>query len=194
MNPEDAFIAALLAAPGDDTPRHMYADWLRERGDARADYLRAEAEWARKPTGEAETRLREAAAALEPVWVAGVSRPPLGVCADRIRFHETSRLRVRPRCTTAELDWMEKRFGLTLPAEYRAFLLNFNGGRPEPSHFRIPERRYGEWGYDEVLSLATGLAAADSEIDWDCDLVWRQQEIEQLRADDDRWRGVPPGT
>jgi uncharacterized protein (TIGR02996 family) len=39
---EDALLAAVAAAPLDDAPRLVYADWLQDRGDeARADYLRA---------------------------------------------------------------------------------------------------------------------------------------------------------
>jgi uncharacterized protein (TIGR02996 family) len=38
---EDALLAAVAAAPDDDAPRLVYADWLQERGDeARAEYLR----------------------------------------------------------------------------------------------------------------------------------------------------------
>lgn len=38
---EAPFILALDASPEDDISRLAYADWLEERGDARADYLRA---------------------------------------------------------------------------------------------------------------------------------------------------------
>jgi uncharacterized protein (TIGR02996 family) len=38
---EHALLAAIAAAPLDDAPRLVYADWLQERGDeTRADYLR----------------------------------------------------------------------------------------------------------------------------------------------------------
>jgi uncharacterized protein (TIGR02996 family) len=38
---EEAMIAAITAAPTDDAPRLVYADWLQERGDeAKSDYLR----------------------------------------------------------------------------------------------------------------------------------------------------------
>jgi hypothetical protein len=36
----------------------------------------------------------------------------------------------------ADLDEFEKRFGIRLPAEYRAFLLQHNGGRVEPRTLR----------------------------------------------------------
>jgi uncharacterized protein (TIGR02996 family) len=38
---EDALLAAIAAAPLDDAPRLVYADWLQDRGeDAKAEYLR----------------------------------------------------------------------------------------------------------------------------------------------------------
>src|SRR5215208_4409122 len=40
MNEEAGFIAALLAAPNDRTAMLVYADWLDERADPRAEYLR----------------------------------------------------------------------------------------------------------------------------------------------------------
>jgi uncharacterized protein (TIGR02996 family) len=40
MTDEDAFVQALLAAPGDTSLRLVYADWLEERGDPRGEYLR----------------------------------------------------------------------------------------------------------------------------------------------------------
>jgi uncharacterized protein (TIGR02996 family) len=41
VSDEDALIAAIEAAPFDDAPRLVYADWLQERGeDQKAEYLR----------------------------------------------------------------------------------------------------------------------------------------------------------
>lgn len=37
---EEAFLAAVVAAPGDDTARLVYADWLDEHDDPRGKYLR----------------------------------------------------------------------------------------------------------------------------------------------------------
>jgi len=36
----DAFVAAIVNAPDDATARLVYADWLEERGDPRAEFLR----------------------------------------------------------------------------------------------------------------------------------------------------------
>src|SRR4051812_6858749 len=51
MNEDEAFLRAILAAPGDAHLRLVYADWLEERGDRRSDYLRLEAELAVLPDG-----------------------------------------------------------------------------------------------------------------------------------------------
>jgi uncharacterized protein (TIGR02996 family) len=41
VSDEEALMAAIDAAPFDDAPRLVYADWLQERGDeAKAEYLR----------------------------------------------------------------------------------------------------------------------------------------------------------
>ena len=41
---EEAFLAAIHAAPQDRTPRRVYADWLEERDDPRAELIRVEEE------------------------------------------------------------------------------------------------------------------------------------------------------
>ena len=41
MSDEDALLAAIIAAPDDDTPRLVYADWLDEHDrPEHAEYLR----------------------------------------------------------------------------------------------------------------------------------------------------------
>jgi uncharacterized protein (TIGR02996 family) len=43
---EEAFLKAVRAAPGDDTPRLIYADYLTERGDPRGEFIRVQCELA----------------------------------------------------------------------------------------------------------------------------------------------------
>lgn len=137
MSDEAAFLRGILAAPADDAPRLVYADWLDEQDDPRGAYLRAEAAWAR--TGRREKALRTLAAALDPVWVARVSRPPIGICADKIAMRTS-----RAPATTADLDAAEAQLELTFPAEFRALLLNWNGAWPAVSQPPQPPRfRYG---------------------------------------------------
>lgn len=68
VNEQSAFLAAIISAPDDDTPRLVYADWLQEHGDdARAEFIRLQCEkaargWGRRLNGRrpvAELRLRE---------------------------------------------------------------------------------------------------------------------------------------
>lgn len=43
---EDEFLDMLLADPNDDIARQVYADWLEDHGDPRAEWLRLELEHA----------------------------------------------------------------------------------------------------------------------------------------------------
>src|SRR5947209_5840746 len=64
----DALFQAILAAPGDDVPRLVYADWLEEHGDDaerdRARFIRAQIDLERlhdrDPRKKARQRLSEA--------------------------------------------------------------------------------------------------------------------------------------
>jgi uncharacterized protein (TIGR02996 family) len=189
MGEDERFLWAIVESPADPAPRLVYADWLEERADPRGLYLRAELEWARarEPAGEKE--LRQLARGLDAIWVAQVSRPPVGACCDRVRFADPGE--ARPVLTAADLDWVESRFQLTLPADYRAFLLNYNGGNPAPDHFRIPGRPYEPGCYEAVNNFCSVWSAAEPEIDWDCDLVWQLVHLDEYRQVESRWQGEP---
>jgi uncharacterized protein (TIGR02996 family) len=133
MNEDEAFIRAIVDAPGDDHTRLVYADWLDDRADPRGTYLREEVEWAklsprsrkRKP---AEKKLRTLAKKADPVWIARVSRPPIGVCCDHLRF-------CSPRgYAPDEIAELERELKYTLPPQYRAFLLDWFGQVETPEH------------------------------------------------------------
>jgi len=133
---DEAFIRAIVAASGDDAPRLVYADWLDERGDPRGTYLRAEAAtFHRMPESRALAsalaRLSDMAESLDPVWVARISRPPAGVCCDRIQFVESGRA-----LDHDALRLLQSRLGVSIPPQYAAFLLNQNGGYPRSRRFR----------------------------------------------------------
>ena len=47
---DQAFLDAIIAAPEDDAPRLVYADWLDEHGDSdRAEFIRVQCDLARRP-------------------------------------------------------------------------------------------------------------------------------------------------
>jgi uncharacterized protein (TIGR02996 family) len=136
---DDAFLREVIACPHDAACRLVYADWLDERGDPRGAYLRAEAEWAKERADTGARELRALAAGLDPVWVARVSRPPAGVCCDRVRFSEQGL-----PLTPADLARVEADLAVRFPAEFRAFYLNCNGGQPVPSEVPDPRPNWSD--------------------------------------------------
>ena len=146
---DEAFVRAIIDAPGDDTPRLVYADWLDDRSDPRGAYLRAEREAV--DTGDT-VRLRELAVGLDPVWVARVRLPPVGVCCDGFAWSK----RGTP-ASDEDIARFETRFGATLPPEYRAFLLNYNGGVVDLDPWETPDGIvHRDHGFFNSLANTTG--------------------------------------
>ncbi|HZY90594.1 MAG TPA: TIGR02996 domain-containing protein [Gemmataceae bacterium] len=92
MSDDAAFLRAIADAPTDDAPRLVYADWLEERGDPRAEFLRLEVSLRQPTTDRAVYRTlcqREQALVrrLDPAWAQRVRRyttpPP---CRDIARL------------------------------------------------------------------------------------------------------------
>jgi uncharacterized protein (TIGR02996 family) len=91
--PEDelrALLAAVRAAPGDDTPRLALAAWLDEHGDPRGEMVRLSVELAREPAGS--PRQRELSDRLGPwreygerfvAWVGGLGEEGVSAAIDR---------------------------------------------------------------------------------------------------------------
>jgi uncharacterized protein (TIGR02996 family) len=85
MTDDTSFVEAIRARPWDESLRLVYADWLEERGDARADYLRAESaataelRFQDRPEGDQARslldRLGQLRAGFDPGWLAAVGRP-----------------------------------------------------------------------------------------------------------------------
>jgi uncharacterized protein (TIGR02996 family) len=127
VNEEDAFLRTIAASPRDEVLRLVYADWLEDRGDPRAAYVRGEVKWAEPwlhfDRPEEPTELQRQARGLDPLWVARVSRPPLGVCCDHLRI-----IACEGQVEPSDIDALESTLQVSLPVEYRAFLLNYNGG------------------------------------------------------------------
>jgi uncharacterized protein (TIGR02996 family) len=88
---DDDFVQRILAAPNDASVRLVYADWLEERGDPRATFLRVEVALAAAASGgrlhrELQAGLRETAASIDAGWLAAVSRVPIENCGVSFRF------------------------------------------------------------------------------------------------------------
>jgi uncharacterized protein (TIGR02996 family) len=91
MTDEAGFIQAILAAPQDDGLRLVYADWLEERGDTRADFLRTQVLFASlRPKHPRRAilarRLRQLRQSLDAAWLASLDRPPIENCGLQFRF------------------------------------------------------------------------------------------------------------
>ena len=74
MTDADALLMAVLAAPRDDLPRLVFADWLEETGAAanvaRAEYIRSQCESAREETADAKGRELHLLALYGTAWLA----------------------------------------------------------------------------------------------------------------------------
>jgi uncharacterized protein (TIGR02996 family) len=74
VSDDDPFLRAIIAKPGDDAPRLVYADWLDENGrPERAEFIRVQLALARLPDGdplrsELQGRERELLARHEHEW------------------------------------------------------------------------------------------------------------------------------
>jgi hypothetical protein len=77
------------------------------------------------------------AAGLDPLWVARVARPPVGVCCDHVTFTDSGH-----PVAANELAECEQRLLVRFGAELTAFLLNRNGGSPSPQWFLHPKKQY----------------------------------------------------
>jgi uncharacterized protein (TIGR02996 family) len=152
-----AFLEAIRQTPGDLTLRRVYADWLDERNDPLAGYIRSECDAEASPAGS-------------PEWVAAVERMAELVQAagmtlggweyepilERLR-RKIARVRaaVDPPLLEAlpfalhglpeppgpvpeaELLRCELRHGVTLPGEYRAFLLRVGNEQGGPAMWSL---------------------------------------------------------
>src|SRR2546430_2364199 len=78
---EDGFIAAILDDPTPEIHRLVYADWLEDQGDPRAEFLRVECALLNLVPGDVrlptlQKRLQELLPALDPDWLALIRRMP----------------------------------------------------------------------------------------------------------------------
>jgi uncharacterized protein (TIGR02996 family) len=89
---DEAFIRDIVEHPEDTGLRLIYADWLEERSDGRAEFLRLEAELAGLPRGEKrrrqglERRLRKLRKGIDAWWLARLDRTGIDNCELEFAF------------------------------------------------------------------------------------------------------------
>jgi uncharacterized protein (TIGR02996 family) len=81
MGNELAFLQGIVANPADETLRLVFADWLEEQGDWRAEFLRLDATLRRAASGPTDAagwaRWRELRSQLSPSWLAVLGKQPI---------------------------------------------------------------------------------------------------------------------
>jgi uncharacterized protein (TIGR02996 family) len=104
---EWAFLRAMLDVPEDRTTWLVYADWLDDRGDPRAEFLRLSVERDALTEGNParagiEARLAQLRAELDPQWMMVFDPAPVGNCSgcywDDMRPTDLPDLRICHRC------------------------------------------------------------------------------------------------
>lgn len=146
MSDEAAFLAAIAAAPDDNTARLVYADWLDEYEQAGGEFLRAECELASCRSGQARwhevfAKYRKAGVGLPAKWCDDVSRHPmahwLAVSARSAwtrlenwchQYHPRLLSALNPGATAEEIEAVESVIGQPLPPDVRESFTIHNGG------------------------------------------------------------------
>src|SRR5215218_8987498 len=134
---QEALLNAIRANPDDHTARLVYADWLDEHDDPLAEYVRAECELMAYEPGA-------------PEWHHTIDR--LFTICDQVGkslggweySEDVERIVRSPKGKALEAPvWeddllqFEKRHGITLPGEYRAFLLRVGNGWTDFNRYRL---------------------------------------------------------
>jgi uncharacterized protein (TIGR02996 family) len=182
MKDEEAFISAIRASDCDRVPRLVYANWLEERGDPRAELVRLEAELAELPPyseryAMLKPRSKELRQQCNADWLQAMGyvprhRPLFGQLphsrAERWRLVEEfienwyGALKPRDGYSQKELDDAEARLGFRLPAALREW-------------YQLAGRRFDVWcrtlGMYFMEPTALGLVMCDL-------LVFRMDDFE----------------
>jgi uncharacterized protein (TIGR02996 family) len=91
MNDEDPFIQSVQAAPDDTGLLLIYADWLEERGDPRAEFLRVRVALGQLSPNEKQFRalwskLRRLRSGIDLAWLAVLDRTPIENCSMQFAY------------------------------------------------------------------------------------------------------------
>lgn len=148
---DEEFVAAIVADPDDRATRAVYADWLEQRGDRRAELVRLESELWREPLDLVRfrsvlVRRNELRAGCDPHWVARIARPSLTEIRRRVGHLATldpecraesashHRYRLNPPLDEAQIAAVEHRIGCRLPEQYRRFVGEVADGGCGPAY------------------------------------------------------------
>lgn len=89
MNQDEAFIADIVAHPEDPSLRLIYADWLEEHGDPRAEYLRLHAQASQASDAERpsiQTRLRKMGINFNREWLMAIDQTAVENCSVEFEY------------------------------------------------------------------------------------------------------------
>jgi uncharacterized protein (TIGR02996 family) len=148
---EDELVAAIEASPDDSAQRAVYADWLEQRGDPRAELVRIEDELWRRPIDLVRfrrlyPRRLELRAQHDARWGARIARPStaeirhrLAILAELDPEHEQGMAELHRYALNEPLDEgqlaeIELQLGCTLPAQYRRFVCEVGDGGAGPEY------------------------------------------------------------
>ena len=147
---EEALLAAIAAAPRDDAPRLVYADWLQDRGeDGKAAYLRSVVGLMHDPDDRtAIGRCVELSSELDAHW----------------RRHVGGRFEVVIEGSGA-VSWIAHMFVALFKLPFREQLNRFEAGRPVRLQSGLTR--------EEADRVAEPFIALASEPDADCDVPFR---------------------
>lgn len=140
---DEVFVAAIEAAPDDPALKAVYADWLEQRGDPRAELLRLDGELWRTPIDRMRVRTIERRrlalrCACDPRWIMRVSRPSFVELRRRLEIlgslqHEQDvAYQLGEPLPLAQVEALEARLGCRLPAQYRRFVTELADGGTGP--------------------------------------------------------------
>lgn len=197
---EPGLLAGVLANPSDPVVRVVYADWIEEHDTPAcgyfAAYIRLETELLTRPADDPENprliaeldKVRRGAGTVLGGWeyVAELERMRLKM--DAVRAGDPARSAfgaggrfgdqylVNPPVDELQLLAAERRLGMLLPAEFRAFLLRIGNGRMGPGYgmdpvepARFDARMTSAFPYSESdgRRLRELIRTASASHDWD---------------------------
>jgi uncharacterized protein (TIGR02996 family) len=151
VSEEDAFVEAMATSQGDTTPHLIFADWLEDRGDPRAEYVRLDCRLGalalNDPERKKALRRKQAILRAHPdilgAWNRKMAIARIWVKLDSLRQADPEfdvfgsdrhRYQVGSPIAEQNLIAFEKSVGVRLPEEYRCFLIQVGNGGAGPDY------------------------------------------------------------